>query len=117
MAGGSDWPVTDLVPFDQMEMAVTRTTIGTVPGTKYGRPLNRALGLRLRESVITHTYGGAFQAHLDGRIGSLEVGKDADLLVLDRNVFDGPARRIHEARPVLTMVRGRVLHRAAAFDG
>ena len=64
-----------------------------------------------------HTSGGAYQQHLDRRTGSLVVGKDADLLILDRDIFAIPEGEIHDARPLLTMVRGRALHRDQGFAG
>jgi predicted amidohydrolase YtcJ len=108
--------VTDLVRFSQIEMAVTRTTIGVASG-KYSFPLNRTMGLSLREALVAHTYGGAFQLHRDRRVGSLAVGKDADLLLLDQNLFRVPIDEVHATRPLLTMVRGRQLSTGRAFDG
>ena len=50
--------------------------------------------------------------HLDADTGSIEVGKLADLVVLDRNLFEHPADEIAEARALLTLVDGRKVHEA-----
>ena len=54
--------------------------------------------------------------HRENRIGSIKVGKQADLVVLDRNLFDVPAHDIHEVRVMLTLMDGKVTARAADSD-
>jgi predicted amidohydrolase YtcJ len=50
---------------------------------------------------------------LEDRIGSLEVGKDADIAVWDRNMYDIPARELRNLRCELTIVHGEVVYDAA----
>ena len=50
---------------------------------------------------------------LEDKTGSIEVGKRADLIVLDRNLFDIPLTEINEARVLLTMMDGKIVHTAA----
>jgi len=49
---------------------------------------------------------------MEDRIGSIEPGKLADLVVLDRDYFSVPEVQIKQIRPVLTMVGGRIAHGA-----
>jgi Amidohydrolase family len=58
--------------------------------------------------------GAAYQAGLDGKVGLIKVGKLADLIVLDRNLFEIPPHEIHTAKVVMTIMNGKV--RAGAAD-
>ena len=49
---------------------------------------------------------------LDGRVGSIEVGKQADLVILDRNLFEIPATEISQARVLETLLQGQTVYRA-----
>ena len=55
---------------------------------------------------------GAYLMRREGISGSVEVGKQADLIVLDRNLFEIPAEEINEAAVELTLFDGEVVHRA-----
>jgi predicted amidohydrolase YtcJ len=64
------------------------------------------------EALIAHTRSNAYLFFQEDALGSLEVGKLADLVVLDRDYLTVPAAEIKDLRPVLTMVGGRVVYRA-----
>jgi predicted amidohydrolase YtcJ len=104
LAGGSDWPVDPLYPWNQVQTAVDRFGI-----YGEGEPLHPAEGITRRQSLLMHTHGTARQLQQADRTGSLEVGKQADLVVLDRDVTTCPVSEIHEAVPQLTMVGGRTV--------
>jgi predicted amidohydrolase YtcJ len=55
------------------------------------------------------TMGAAYILRMEKEIGSLEVGKLADMIVLDRNVFDIPAEDIANVKVEQTMVGGRIV--------
>jgi hypothetical protein len=61
--------------------------------------------------------GSAFVNHLDGVSGSVEVGKYADLVVLDRDPFALPPTELHETRVDLTFVEGVAVHAASDTAG
>jgi predicted amidohydrolase YtcJ len=110
LCGGSDWPVDPLLPFRQIEMAVNRSADEVYEG--YPRPLFAEEGLSLRRSLVMHTRNSAFQLHQDALSGQIREGLAADLIVLDRDVLRVPLKRVSKTRVALTMVEGRVVHRA-----
>jgi predicted amidohydrolase YtcJ len=110
LCGGSDWPVDPLLPCRQIEIAVNRTADEVYEG--YPRPLFRQEGLTLRRSLVMHTRNSAFQLHQEGLTGRIREGFAADLIVLDRDVLRVPLERVSKSEVAVTMVDGRVVHRA-----
>ena len=83
----------------------------------FGRPDAPVLSpaeerLTVAEAIHANTMGAAYQLRMDDRIGSVEVGKRADLIVLDRNILAIDPHEIHRTAVVLTMMDGVVRHRA-----
>lgn len=72
--------------------------------------------LTLPEVLAAYTIGGAYANFLDDVSGSLEVGKWADLVMLDRNLFELAPDEIEEARVLWTLVEGREVYRAPAAE-
>jgi len=66
--------------------------------------------LTLEEAIYFNTFGSAYQLKLESELGSLEVGKKADLIVLENNLFDLSTRDIHKTRILLTMMNGNVVY-------
>jgi predicted amidohydrolase YtcJ len=64
------------------------------------------------EAVRAYTRGGAYAAFADTRVGSLEVGKLADLAVLSQDIFSAKAEDIGKTRVTMTMVGGRTVYDA-----
>ena len=112
LAGGSDWSVSSVNPLDAIEVAVTRKDVGAPDEAPSWLPEQR---LDLETAVAAYTNGGAYVTFEDDS-GSLEAGKRADLIVLDRNLFELPPRQIHEARVLWTLVDGRDVFRADGFQ-
>jgi predicted amidohydrolase YtcJ len=76
---------------------------------------NRVLDetLTREEALVAHTRSNAYLFFQENALGSLEVGKQADLVVLDRDYLTVPAAEIKHLKPTLTMVGGRVVFSAA----
>lgn len=66
----------------------------------------------LEQAIRAYTLDAAWQLRLEDQVGSLEVGKQADLIVLSDNLFEMDPHKIHTARVLLTMMNGRVTHDA-----
>jgi len=114
LAGGSDWPVTSANPLLEIEVAVTRVSASSREGSPF-LPDER---LSLDEALGAFTIGTAYVNHLDAETGSMEVGKLADLALLDRNLRDPHAGPIGEARVQATWVEGvEVYERPLATRG
>jgi predicted amidohydrolase YtcJ len=109
VAGGSDYFVTDLNPLHAMEAAVTRQD----PYANAGPVLNADERVDLHTMISAYTINGAWLMGLENEQGSIEAGKRADFVVLDRDLFAGPAAAINEAKVVMTVFDGRTVYAAA----
>jgi predicted amidohydrolase YtcJ len=105
IAMGSDWSVTTANPLEQMEVAVNRID----PENRSNAPFLPEQRLTLAQAVAGFTQGSAYVNHDDQESGSIQVGKRADLAVLDRNVFAAPATSLSDASVELTIASGRVV--------
>ncbi len=108
LCGGSDWPVDPLLPFRQIEIAVNRTADEVYPGDP--RPLFRRQGLTLARSLAMHTRNSAYQLHQDTLTGEIRNGLLADLIVLDRDLFEVPLTNVSKTKVDMTLVGGEVVH-------
>jgi predicted amidohydrolase YtcJ len=106
LAMGSDWSVSTANPLEEMEVAVTRVATELRGEREPFLPDER---LTLEESIRAFTLGSARVNHLDADTGSIEVGKLADLAVIDRDLFAQDAGPIADARVLLTLVGGAVV--------
>jgi predicted amidohydrolase YtcJ len=110
-AFGSDWRVSSMNPLDGIEVAVTRRDPSTGPGPAW-LPEER---IDLPDAIAGYTIRGAYLDFTEKETGSIEVGKAADLIVLDRNLFEIPSSQIHEAKVLWTLLDGKEVYRAAGF--
>jgi predicted amidohydrolase YtcJ len=114
MASSSDFPVT--IPFDPViaiQTGITRSS----PTKSEDRILWPAESASLEDLIRSYTYNGAYANFLEEELGSLEAGKKADLIILDRNLFEIPVDHIADTKVLLTMVEGQVIHQDPVFDG
>jgi len=107
LAFGSDWPVASLDPLEGVYAAVTRRTRdgknpgGWVPEEK----------ITIEEALLGYTRNPAYMAFAEDRLGTLEKGKRADIVVLDRDLFLMPPEKIREAEVLMTVVDGKIVYR------
>jgi predicted amidohydrolase YtcJ len=105
LAFGSDWSVAPATPLEGIYAAVTRRTLddknpdGWVPAQK----------ISVEEALRAYTTGGAYASFDESRKGSLSAGKLADLVLVDRNLFEIPPEQIREAKVLATVVGGKVV--------
>lgn len=114
IAYGSDWPVDPLNEWFALKVGVTRTNAPGA-GPQYAGRLSEDPGLSRETVVRAITINSSYQLHQENETGSLEVGKLADLIVLDRNFFDIPAEEIAQIRVLLTVVGGKVVYQSDKF--
>ena len=112
LAFGSDWPVVPFDPIIALNSAVNRQTVDGLPGDGW-LPSER---LSVPDALTAYGHGSAYAAFADGRRGTLRVGADADLVVLDRDILaEGPSSIIGTT-VALTVVAGQVVHRSEALS-
>ena len=127
LAFASDWPCTAPPdPFLGMQQAVTRAVWRSADTESIaGNPFDGAgqggarrtdavyvpaERITIEEAVRAYTATSAYVAFLDDQVGTLEVGKLADLVVLSQDLFAAPPQQIAATRAVMTMVGGRVVY-------
>lgn len=106
IAAGSDWPVTSLNPIEAIQVAVTRRGPAEAEGPAW-IPEEK---IDLAAMLAAYTINGAYLNHEEKEAGSIEPGKAADLIVLDRDLFKIPPEKIHEAKVVLTLLEGQEVY-------
>jgi predicted amidohydrolase YtcJ len=120
LAAGSDWAVSSANPLWGIHTAVTRTLPpaaagpGTEPpgdGEPGAEPLLPGQALSLGAALAAYTAGSAYVNNLD-QTGAIEPGRLADLIVLDRDPFAGPAKEIGSTAVLLSYVEGERVYAA-----
>jgi predicted amidohydrolase YtcJ len=101
----SDSFVSSLRPMDTVANAVCRTT-------REGREIGVEQAVTLHEALRAHTLDAAHALGVEDRLGALRAGHLADLVVLGRDVESLPAERLREVDAWMTVLDGRVVHRA-----
>lgn len=109
---GSDFPASGagmlgMSPVVQMEIGHTRQAAGEPDAPVQPRASER---LDLDSLIRGYTIDAAWQLRLEHEIGSLEAGKRADLVALDRNLFETDTYDIHETKVILTLLDGEVVY-------
>jgi predicted amidohydrolase YtcJ len=107
-AFGSDWPIVTLNPWQGVQMAVTRQTVEGKPVGGFV-PSQR---LTVAQAVESYTLAAAYAGRREKTEGSVEVGKVADLIMIDRNIFEIDTRNIGETNVLTTIVGGKIVYEA-----
>jgi predicted amidohydrolase YtcJ len=109
LAFGSDWYVAPPTPLQGIYAAVTRRTLdganpdGWVPDQK----------ITVDEALTAYTRGGAYASFEEGEKGIIAPGRLADIVMIDKDITQGPPEDIAEARIVCTIVGGRIVYERA----
>ena len=106
LAFGSDCPVVDNTPFLEISRAVTRLHNDGKPKGGW----NPTQKLTLSESLKCYTYGPAYGVRREDEMGSLAEGKFADIVVLDRDLFNVPESELIDAKVKMTIMDGNVIY-------
>lgn len=114
VAYGSDWPVDPLDMWFALKVGVTRTAAPGA-GAEYAGRLGSQPGMARAAVLRAITMNAAYTLRQEKQIGSLEAGKLADLIVLDRNFLDIPAEDIANTKVLQTMVGGKIVYDAGAI--
>ncbi len=111
---GSDFPASGagmlgMSPIIHIEIGRTRQDPGEPDSQIQPRITER---LDIDTLIRGYTIDAAYQLHLEDEIGSLEVGKKADLVVLDRNLFETDDYEIHKTQVMMTLKDGKLVYEA-----
>ncbi|MCK1985643.1 MULTISPECIES: amidohydrolase [Peribacillus] len=109
LALGTDFPVSiSLNPMRQIYTAITRVDSSGDPQNTW-HPEQK---LTLAEALRAYTYGSAYGSFREHELGTIEAGKLADLVVLDRNLFDIPESEVLKTKVELTINDGKVVYKS-----
>lgn len=103
--GGVDIP--EIAPLLHIEAAVTRQR----PGHPDDKIMVKRQRMGLADALKAYTINGAYQLRMEDQIGSITVGKKADLVFLEKDLFKVPTYEIHSTKVMQTMMDGKVTHR------
>jgi len=109
IAYGSDWPVDPLDEWFALKVGVTRTAAPDA-GKEYTGRLTSQPGMPRAEVLRAITINAAYTLRQEQETGSLEVGKLADMIILDRNFFTIPAEDIANIKVLQTVVGGKIVY-------
>jgi len=106
IVGGSDWNVSSANPLEAIELAVRRQDANA----EEGPVLNEGERVSVATMIDAYTINAAWLMHQEDQTGSIEAGKRADIVVLDRNLLEIPATEINEVQVVMTLLGGEVIY-------
>jgi predicted amidohydrolase YtcJ len=120
VASASDFPVTN--PPDPMlaiELGITRTFPADQADFYVDADPTTALwpaeDVTVEQMIESFTINGAYSVHMEDQIGSLEVGKKADLAILDKNILEIDPKEIHTTKVLLTVFGGQEVYRSETY--
>ncbi len=111
VVAGSDWTVTTANPLEAIQVAVTRCGLKETADKAF-IPEER---VSLPDILAAYTINGAYLGHWEKEMGSLEIGKSADVIVLDKNLFEISPFEIYKTKVIWTLFRGREVYRDPEF--
>ena len=114
-AFGSDFPVTPINPFQGMQIAITRRETPLDPNYEIAKDAtcyNPEDCITLQQAIQAFTINTAYQWHLEDVTGSIEVGKSADLVLIDHDIEATPAEELYTIKVLETLLRGETVYKA-----
>lgn len=108
---GSDWPVDALNEWFAMEVAITRMNENATEPKYQGR-LGDDPGLDIQTVLRAFTINAAYSLNMEDKVGSLEVGKYADMIIIDRDLLNIPSDQVSETQVLKTYLGGREVYTA-----
>ena len=117
MASSSDFPVT--IPFDPLigiQRGITRSEAGPEPISGPEEVLWPEEQVSLEQMIESFTYNGAYANFEENKTGSLEAGKQADLTILNKNLFEVPIKEISQVKVLATLVDGEFAYHEECFN-
>lgn len=113
VTGASDWYVSQMDPLASITAAITGKAVPDYRNEPYdpaSQPVMPGKKPSLETMIASYTINGAYASHMETFTGSIEVGKRADLIVLEKNLFEIPAEQIYGTRVLMTMLDGEVVY-------
>lgn len=105
VASGSDYPVQTNRPLLAIQMGITRA----VPGDEMIMP-KESEKVTLEDMLQSYTRNGAIANYLEDEIGTLEVGKKADMVILEKNLFEISPYEIVDVKEMMTIFDGNIVY-------
>lgn len=107
---GSDYPADSYgkSPIIGIEMGITRQLYDHYDDEPLA-PISECLSVE--QMIEGYTISAAYQMRMEDKIGSIEVGKYADLIVLDKNIFELDPKEIHNVEVILTVFDGEIVYK------
>ena len=111
MGQGSDFPVDEFgrEPLKGIEMGCTRQLFDH-PELPVLEPYEEKLSVD--DGIASYTINNAYQMHMEDKLGSIEAGKLADLVILEKNLFEVPLSEIHKVKVCETIMDGNTTYKA-----
>ena len=108
LAYGTDCPVVDVSPFRGIFRSVTRLTNEGEPQGGW----NPGERVSIHESLKAYTLGGAYAAHREHELGTIGVGKLADMVITEHNLFECATDRqaMFDMKVIMTIVNGNIVY-------
>jgi len=106
VVGGSDWSVSSMNPLAAIEVAITRKPTDE-PAAGAWIPQER---IDLDTALVAYTRAGAYLNRQENEVGTLEVGKRADLVLLERDLYAIPSSEIGEVKVLATLIDGQAVY-------
>lgn len=110
MGQGSDFPVDEFgrEPLKGIEMGCSRQLFDH-PELPVLAPFEEKLSVE--DGIESYTINNAYQMHMDDKLGSIEVGKYADMVILEKNIFEVPISEIHKVKVCETIMDGKTTYK------